>query len=174
MAQRAEPKWRGWRHLLPALVVFIVVAAFMLLGVTVFTLVFLVDGWFQSGAVLAGVASGLGVAAGVSLATLALGLILDRLTSTAPAVIRLAAPAPLAVVGVILVSTASDGVWFYVGFYLLGFTVAMSVHWVVFLLLGAVGWSARRARARLGRQRSRPAATRPMAQGWGDHRDVAS
>lgn len=154
-----RPWRRGRRHLLAALVVFIMAALFMMFGLAVFTLVFLVDGWFETGAVLAGVASGLGVAAVVSLATLVLGMVLDRLTSTAPTAVRLAAPAPLAVVGIVLLSVSSNGVIFYIGFYLMGLTVALCVHWAVFLLQEAVGRSARRVlgrRSRTTRRMVRP------------------
>ena len=146
-----RPKWRGRRHLLATLLVLVVTAAIMMSILAVFVLVLiLAEGEeFETGAFLAGVASALGVSVGASLATLILGLILDRVTSTAPRLFRLAAPAPLAVVGIVLVFAPSDSVRFYVGFYLLAFMIPLSVYWAAFLLLGTAGrLSAWRARHR--------------------------
>jgi len=123
-----------WHHGLPTLAVCAAVATAMLFATLVFGLVFLV---FDEPSdelsikdlvvVLAQLAL---MAASVSLFTLVLGLIFDRLTSRAPAPVRVVAPAlSLPLVGVVFLAVN----WDKAGVYTLELGILFCLYWAAFL-----------------------------------------
>jgi amino acid transporter len=124
-----------WHHVLATLVVFAAVATLALFATLVFGLVFL---FFDEPSdelsitdFVAVLAHLVVLAASVSLFTLVLGLIFDRLTSSAPALVRYVAPAmflPLAG-GVFLAAG-----WDTAGVYTLELGILFCLYWAVFLL----------------------------------------
>ncbi len=136
-------------HVIPALVVLAMVAAFTVGSVVVFSLVFLLDDEFDGWAVLAGLAKGTGVAVGASAACVVLGIGLDWLTRAVPAYIRWAAPVPLPLIGIVMVVIDVNSVGWYVA--VLG--VVFCAYWAVFLAQAVVE---RVVRWAWGRVRSRP------------------
>lgn len=142
----ARPRARARQHVVPALVVFAGVAAFVVLALVVVSLVFLVDDEFDVKAVLVGLAGGIGMAAGVAVAAFVVGLALDVVTRSAPAVVRWAAPVPVPLVGLGLL-VAGEGV---LGFYPTVLGLLLCLYWAVFLAQAGVVSLFRRLRARLG------------------------
>jgi hypothetical protein len=142
----ARPRVRARNHVLPALVVFAGVAAFVVLAVLVVGLVFLVDDEFDPKALVVGLAGGIGVAAGVAVVAFVVGLALDALTRSAPTAVRWAAPVPVPLVGLAIMVVGDP----FTGFYPTVLGVLLCGYWVVFLAQAGVVRLYHRVRARVG------------------------